>query len=65
MSASQVIVLVVASTVVIAGMVVIVIREISAEPWRSRLPRTRQIAEAVVPLVGAVVLLGALWAAVR
>lgn len=61
----EVIALLAGSVMIVGGLAVIARREIAAEPWRSLKPRLRQIVEVLVPVVGAAVLLAALWAAVR
>jgi hypothetical protein len=65
MTAAEIIVLGVGSVLVIAGLAVIVSRETMSEPWRSIEPRTRQLVEVLLPVLGATLLLGALWAGVR
>ena len=65
MTATETIVLVVGSVLVVTGLAVIVTRETSSEPWRSFEPRLRQLVEVVLPVLGAALLLGALWSGVR
>ena len=65
MSGFQIAVLAAASVLVAVGLVSIAGKETTAAPWRDQRPRLRQIVEVALPLLGTVILLGALWAAVR
>jgi hypothetical protein len=65
MTALQIITLVVGSVLVVGGLAVIVARETTSEPWRSIEPRSRQMIEVLLPVLGVALLLGALWAGVR
>jgi hypothetical protein len=62
MTAVETVILVLGSVFVVAGLAVIVTRETTSEPWRSIEPRFRQVIEVLLPVLGAALLLGALWA---
>jgi len=65
MSASELVVLAVGSVLVVGGLAVIVSRETTSEPWRDLEPRTRHLIEVFLPVLGAALLLGVLWAGVK
>jgi|COG998Drversion2_1049125.scaffolds.fasta_scaffold527195_2 hypothetical protein len=64
MTAAETFVLVLGSILVVVGLAVIVTKEVTSDPWRSIEPRIRQLAEVLAPVLGAVLLLAALWAGV-
>jgi hypothetical protein len=64
MTAAETLVLVLGSILVVVGLAVIVTKEVTSDPWRSIEPRIRQLAEVLAPVLGAVLLLAALWAGV-
>ena len=57
---AQIIVLVIATVLVVVGLIAVVWKDLSMQ--QERVGPARRIAEAVIPIIGAAVLLGAVWA---